>query len=142
MGFPKYMFFGAASFLLLWALSVAGALAVLPSWTVAKPEHGEGVVTPGGKRLNRSRALLTAGCGVIWICTLMGHALTGSNETAFGFWERHPPALQILVFIAGILWIISSFFSWNARGSKPWILQVGTSAMAIAGIFAFFILLA
>ncbi|MGB7266136.1 MAG: hypothetical protein WBC92_11535 [Terracidiphilus sp.] len=132
----KYMFFGAASLVLLWTLSVAGAIAVLPSWNVAEPEYEEGVLTRGGRYLVGARILLTAGCGVIWICTFLGHAFTGSLDVPFGFWEHHPVALQILLLAADLLLIVSGFVARQARGSKVWILQLATAIMAIASILS------
>ncbi|MGO9326127.1 MAG: hypothetical protein ACLP07_16350 [Terracidiphilus sp.] len=130
----KYMFFGGVSLVLLWALSVAGAIAVLPSWTAADPEYEEGVLTRGGRSLMRARILLGSGCAVIWICTSLGHALTNSNDVPFGFWEHHPAFLQALLLLADLFLISSAFLARHARGDKPWILQLATAIMAIACI--------
>ncbi len=80
----RYMLFGADSFFFLWALSIAGGIAVVPSWAGAEPELKEGVLTRGGRFLVQARALLTGGCMVFWICTILGHALTDSNGGLFG----------------------------------------------------------
>jgi hypothetical protein len=132
----KYMFFGAASFMLLWTLSAVGVAALLPSWTATEPEYEEGVVTRGGRHLVQARAWLTAGCGVIWICTFLGHAFTNSSDVPFGFWEHHPRSLQILLLLADLFLISSGFLARQARGSRPWILQLATAIMAIASVLS------
>jgi hypothetical protein len=133
---PEYTFFYLIAFVALWVLSVAGGIAVLVSWSYVDPEYDEeGVLTRSSLFLVRARALLTAGCMVFWICTLLGHALTDSNGTTlFGFWQNHALLLVTLFFLADIFLIAAVVFAWQARGSGKWILWIAPSVIATASI--------
>jgi hypothetical protein len=126
----------------LWVLSLAGGAAVLLSWFNVAPEYDEeGFQTRDSRCLARARTLLTAGCMVFWGCTILGHALTGSNRAVdFGFWQDHPLLLVALFFLADILLIASVAFAWQARGSGKWNLWISTPIMAVASVAASFVL--
>jgi hypothetical protein len=135
--FPKYAFFNVAAALVLFWLSVVGAIAALPGWIATEPEYDDGVQSPGGRCLARARIFMTAGCGAVWICTFLGLALSGSKELAgltFGFWQDHPVVLQGLFFPIDAAFAASVFFATQARGRRAWIVQVATPIMAIASI--------
>lgn len=133
--FPQYAFFGMGSFFILWMLSVAGGIGVLLSWICVEPEYDEeGVLTRGSLCSVRARALLTAGCMVFWICTLLGHVLTDTSDITFGFWQHHPVLLQALLFLDDALMITTVAFAWQGRGSGRWILWIASPIIAAASI--------
>ncbi|MDR3574277.1 MAG: hypothetical protein P4L50_10465 [Anaerolineaceae bacterium] len=138
--FPRYALFGMGSFFLLWMLSVVGGIAVLLIWVNTEPELDKGVLTRGGHYLVRARALLTIGCVVFWICTILGHALTNSSDVTFGFWQKHPLVLDILFFLADSVLIASVVFAWQSRGEGEWMLRIATLMIAAASIIGSFIL--
>jgi hypothetical protein len=77
-----YTFFYLVAFFLLWALSVFGGIIVALSWIYVDMEYvDEGLLTRGSQYAMRARALLTAGCMVFWICTVLGHSLGDSSHT-------------------------------------------------------------
>lgn len=118
------------SFIVLWMLYIAGAIAVLPSWASAEPDCEEGAITRGGRCLVWARVLLTFGCAVVWICTFLGHALTGPSGITFGFWQSHPVLLQKLLLLADSILAVSVVFAWKAHGSGKRILHVAAPIMA------------
>lgn len=98
--FPRYAFFNLGAIIVLWGLTVIGAVASLPSWIATEPEHEEGVRTIGGRRLAWSRVSLTAGCVAVWVCTFLGCVVKGPKSPFldFGFWQDYPVALQTFFF--------------------------------------------
>jgi hypothetical protein len=134
--------FQLLALLSLWGLSAVGGIAILLSWMFAETEYDEqGILTRDSRCFIRARALLTAGCMVFWVCTILGHVLTGSSGSFdFEFWQDHPVHLVTLFFLSDILLIFSVVFAWQARGSGRWILWISTPIMAIASIAASFVL--
>jgi hypothetical protein len=130
------------AFFSLWTLSVVGGIAVLLSWLNLVPEYDEeGFMTLNCRYLARARALLTAGCMVFWVCTILGHVLTGSSRNVdFGFWQDHPILLVGLFCLADVLLIPSVVFAWQAHGGGRWILWISTPIMAVTSIAASFVL--
>lgn len=134
--FSQNDFFDIGAFFALWALSVIGIIAVLPSWTSVEPEYEEGVLTRAGDLLVWARILLTVGCAVFWTCTLIGYILNGPNDLTFKFWLHHPAVLKVLFILVALMLIGSAVYAWQGRGARRWILSVAASVMAIATIFA------
>ena len=141
--FSKYAFFNIAAGLVLWGLSIVGAIATLPCWTATEPEYDEGVKSPGGRRLVRARIFMTAGCVAVWICTFLGQTLSGSNDLPglpFGFWQDHPVLLQCLFFPIDAFFAAAVFLAFQVRGRRTWIVQLATSIMAVASFLGSVIL--
>jgi hypothetical protein len=134
--------FDLYALILLWLLSIAGGIAVTLSWIYVEPEFNEeNMLTMGGLCSVRARALLTAGCVVLWICTLLGHVLPGPKPgDIFGFWQSHPAALVTFVFIADLPLVVSVFFAWQALGVGRWILSIASPIITLAAIAASFVL--
>jgi uncharacterized membrane protein len=133
--FPQYALFGMASSCLLWMLSVVGGIAVLLSWIYIEPEYDEECLLTRGSHCSvRARALLTVSCMVFWICTFLGHALTGTSDITFGFWQHHPALLATPLFLVDMLLIASVIFAWQARGSGRWILWIATPIITLASL--------
>lgn len=131
---PQHAFLGMAAFIVLWMLSLIGAVVILPSWLSTEPEYEEGAVTPGGRYLVWARMLLTIGCIVVWACTMCGHLLTGPNDVTFGFWQNHATLLQASLVLTGSIFVFSMFLVRKSRGSRQWILWLATSVMATASL--------
>jgi hypothetical protein len=138
----EYTFFYLVAFFSLWFLSVLGGIAVVLSRILVEEEYDdEGILTRGSQCSVRARALLTSGCTVFWICTVLGHALSGSSlTTLFGFWQDHPVFLVILFFLADFLLVPSVVFAWQASGSGRWVLSIATPIVAFASLAASFFL--
>jgi hypothetical protein len=123
-----------------WMLSVASGIAVWLSWVYVETEYDEeGQLTRDSRYLVRARALLTASCIMFWICTLLGHMLTVSRGTIFGFWIDHPVPLLTLFLLADLSLIASVAFAWQSRNSGRWILWIATPMMAAASLVASYV---
>jgi hypothetical protein len=135
-------FFYFFALVLLWALSLLGGIVVALSWISVGAEYDEeGLLIRSSQYAIRSRALLTAGCMVFWICTILGYSLSDSSHTPdFAFWQNHPSILVALVLIADLPLVVSVVFSWKGRGSGRWILSIGAPIPAFASLFASFLL--
>lgn len=135
-------FFYLYALFLLWVLSLGGGIAAVLSWIYVDAEYDEeGLLTRDSHFLTRARILLTVGCAVFWVCTILGHALSGSGSAAdFGFWQDHPMLLVTLFFLADILLITSAVFAWQARGGSRWILSIATPVLASSSVVASFVL--
>jgi len=135
-------FFYLYALFLLWVLSLGGGIAAVLSWIYVDAEYDEeGLLTRDSRCLTRARMLLTAGCIVFWVCTILGHALTGSGRsTDFGFWQNHPMLLVTFFFLADILLVTSVVFAWRARGGRRWILSIATPVLALSSVVASFVL--
>ena len=136
----KYPFFNILAFFALWALSVTGSIPVLLSWSCVEPEDKSGELTPEGRRLTLARALLTASCIIYWFCTVLGYTLSDSTSGQFNFWSNHAVILVVLLCLADLALLLAAVFSWQGRGRAKWILKIVTPIIALASIFATYVL--
>jgi hypothetical protein len=122
-------------FFYFWPLTLLTTLAVWACMSLTRPEIHDGVLTGGGKRLVRSRALLGICCALDYLLIALGVAFKSSSEPmlVLGFWDRHWHWFLALLLGAELSMLMAMILSFGARGSRRWILQTAT---VLLGIFS------